>query len=133
MNNSELLKRIDDLEKEMKNLKDSFDIRINAAVNLIEDLFEQVNNLNVSKGIIIMKKFNEIVIIFNVETNEFFFTTDHCQETTNEWVPVTYYLPINVKERKELPTGIVKTKEDLVNIFCSDLEEIKNPNKILQG
>lgn len=58
-----------------------------------------------------------IVVHVNRETSQFFFSTDHCQETTEKWVPITAYY----------------STKDEIRVNFSELTEIPNPNQNLQG
>jgi hypothetical protein len=71
-----------------------------------------------------------IITITNLSLGQFFFTTDHCQNhgLGPDWVPCTATLPMHVVPRPCVPDGIVRTKEDYVNVFRSDTIEIPNPN-----
>jgi hypothetical protein len=70
-----------------------------------------------------------LITISSFETNKFFFTDNHCQDhgLGETYVPCTYTLPITVVPRPCLPNGIVKTKEDLISIFYTDMQQIPNP------
>lgn len=76
-----------------------------------------------------------IIAIANLDTKQFFFTTDHCQRHNlgSEWVPTTIYVPMKVVARESLPDGVIKDKEDYKKVFCDDLEEIKNPQAEYQA
>lgn len=65
-----------------------------------------------------------------MDKREFFFSTDHCQDHKlgPEWVSVTHYLPISVVPRESCPSGFIKDKTDLINVFYIDYKEIPNPN-----
>jgi hypothetical protein len=71
-----------------------------------------------------------IITISNLSTGQYFFTTDHCQEhgLGPDWVPCTATLPMHVVPRPCVPDGIVRTKEDYVNVFYTDDTEIPNPD-----
>lgn len=77
---------------------------------------------------------NVIIFIENVETNEYFFTSKHSQQgLSNDWVPVTIYIPHQVEKRASLPDGIVKNKDDVKKVYLSKSKEIKNPDSELQA
>lgn len=87
---------------------------------------------------------NQIIIICNVDTNEYFFTTDHCQPHNlgEQWVSTTNTLPMQVTPRESLPSGIITNKEEYKLIFCrrvpySDIveyyKEISNPDPKYQA
>lgn len=89
-----------------------------------------------------MKNKDYIITIQNVETEQYFFTTNHCQEhgLGSNWVPCTYGpLPGYVTPRKELPSGIINNKEDYKLVFGQryfingPAEEIPNPQPEFQG
>lgn len=71
---------------------------------------------------------------------EYFFSTDHCQGVKGRaegtypegFVPTTYYLPMSVVPRPELPSGRVETLKDLLMIFHSNGKEIPNPDPSYQ-
>ena len=75
-----------------------------------------------------MKK--QIITISNIDTKEYFFTTNHCQDHNlgNSWVSCTYTIPMYVEPRKSVPDGIIKDKADLVSVFYDDMIEISNPD-----
>lgn len=75
-----------------------------------------------------MKK--QIVVISNVDSGEYFFSTDHCQNhgLGNKFVPCTHYIPSCVVPRDSVPDGIVKNVSDLVAVFYYDMIEIPNPD-----
>lgn len=74
-----------------------------------------------------------ITIIENVNTDEYFFTTDHCQKMNDpDWIPTTFYLPMKVAPRKGLEDGMIKDK-DGIRILESLIKEIPNPDKNLQA
>lgn len=81
-----------------------------------------------------------IITISNVNTGEFFFTTDHCQphQLGSEWVSCTYGpLPGHVVARESLPSGLVENKEDYKKVFVGmdwcPAVEIPNPNPLYQA
>lgn len=76
----------------------------------------------------------QIITISNLSTMQYFFTTDHCQDhgLGDDWVPCTYKLPGYVEPRACVPDGYVRTKEDYVNVFLDDMQEIPNPNSNYQ-
>lgn len=70
-----------------------------------------------------------IIAIASEEKKQFFYTNDHCQGCLGEdWVPVTYTLPMPCKPRPSLPSGMITNKKELETIFYSDMEEIRNPD-----
>ena len=82
------------------------------------------------------RKVKEIIVYTNVLTDEFFFTTDHCQKVRedgkihgNQWVPATYTLPRHVKPRKGCESGIVETVEEWMVVHGPKEKEIPNPNE----
>lgn len=76
---------------------------------------------------------DRIITHTDSDTGEYFFSTDHCQETGENFVPCTYTIPHNVVARDSLPDGVVKNKEDLVKIYHKDRKEIPNPNPAYQA
>ena len=79
-----------------------------------------------------MKK--QVVVISNMDNNTYFFSKDHCQNhgLGSNFVPCTHYLPSQVEPRESVPDGIVKDVKDLVAVFYSDMQEIKNPDVNMQ-
>lgn len=77
---------------------------------------------------------NRIITIQNVDTNEFFFTTDHCQDHGfgPKWVKCIYNIPMSVAPRKSLLSGVIKSVDDLVKVFYSNDKEINNPDSNYQ-
>lgn len=66
-----------------------------------------------------MKRSKNIIVIQNVETLEYFFTTDHCQDVSDEkLVPCTHYS---------------SDKKFIREHFYSDGKEISNPNPKYQA
>lgn len=85
-----------------------------------------------------------IITVSNLDTMEYFFTTDHCQKhgLGDKWVPCTYRLPMQVTPRESLPFGLVTNKEELKTIFYNKLpitdqdifyKEIPNPQSEYQA
>jgi len=60
-------------------------------------------------------------VIANLDTMEYFFSTDHCQEVEEGFIPVTHYLPKRM------------SKEEVVEKYYSDHKEIPNPNSEYQA
>lgn len=73
-----------------------------------------------------------IVIHHNVKTNEYFFSTNHCQHLDDpNWVPATYYLPMKIEPREGFEDGLVKNFADMEryqNQSPYNNKEIVNPN-----
>lgn len=79
-------------------------------------------------------KYNRITTIHNNDTNEYFFSTDHCQPNLpNNLVPVTATLPYYIKPREGFETGILETKEDYKRFQDLYLTEIPNPDSNYQA
>lgn len=88
----------------------------------------------------------ELITFTNIDTNEYFFSTDHCQQwrcqelydhksviaDNDNWVPCTSRIPLWVVPRSELPNGWITNLEDYVNIFHNDGKIIRNPDKEFQ-
>ena len=81
-----------------------------------------------------------IVTISNVDTNEYFFTTDHCQQSyskvslSSKWVPRTTYLPYTIAARKGFENGVIDSKEEFIRFQSMyDGKEIPNPDPIYQA
>ncbi len=80
-----------------------------------------------------------LTTIDNVTTKEYFFSTNHIQQCkskiklSDEWVPITYYLPMYIVPRKGFEDGTIRTKEDLIKF--NDMYEYKlidNPDPLFQ-
>lgn len=76
-----------------------------------------------------------IIIVSNVKTNEYFFTKDHCQPTVGEdLVPVTFYMPYHIKPRPGFESGIILDREGMKRYFASNGDiEIPNPDPVFQA
>ncbi len=76
----------------------------------------------------------QIVVIGNLDTMEYFFSKDHCQDhgMGKSWVPCTHYVPTCVAARPSVPDGIVKNINDIVAVFYDDMKEIPNPDSNMQ-
>ena len=76
-----------------------------------------------------------LIVISNVNTGEYFFTKDHCQDHKlgSNWVPCTMRLPIHVVKRASCPDGLVKTKEEYKKVFHPNGIEIVNPDPVYQA
>jgi len=70
----------------------------------------------------------KVITFSNREKGEFFFSTDHCQEVTGDWVPVTQRLPMKIVPRVGFENGMIRSIDGLIAIFFSDMELIANPN-----
>lgn len=75
-----------------------------------------------------------VITIHNANTEEWFFSTDHCQGcykdagfSGNEWVPCTSTLPLKIVPRKGLESGLVRNYHDMIILQGED-KRIKNPN-----
>lgn len=77
----------------------------------------------------VQRKNNQVIIISNHDTKEYFVSSDHCEESPNGFVPTTHYLPSNCAPRESVPDGIIKNFQDVINVFYSDYKEIVNPCK----
>lgn len=83
-----------------------------------------------------MRQQDRVVVHTNVNTGDYFFSTDHCQKThapqtyptESGWVPTTYYLPQGCVPRPSLPEGVIRTQADVVTIFHHGDREIPNPD-----
>ena len=69
-----------------------------------------------------------IIVKESWKDGKHFFTTDHCQEGYDDYTPTTFNIPMNVTPRPSLPSGEVKTKQDIITIFLDDSVEIPNPD-----
>lgn len=78
---------------------------------------------------------DSIITISNVNTGEYFFTTDHCQNHNlgPDWVSTTSTIPMEVVARECLPDGIIRNKEDYKKIFHAEGKEIPNPDPNFQS
>ena len=82
----------------------------------------------------------DIITISNLDKNQFFFTTDHCQPHNlgSSWVSCTSTLPMVVTPRKSLPTGIITNKAEYKKVMCNGfggepMEDIPNPQPEYQA
>lgn len=85
---------------------------------------------------------NKIITISNINTNEYFFTTDHCQKHNlgSDWVPCTFTIPMTCSPRKGLESGVINTLEEWRIVFggkscvigSPDNKEIPNPDPAFQ-
>ena len=76
---------------------------------------------------------NEFITLHNMDTKEFFFSTDHCQRLNSEltqdhWVPCTSSLPMFVAPRPGIEDGMIRSIRDYVNLFYRDDTLIMNPD-----
>jgi len=83
--------------------------------------------------LIIFKKEVEMLrisIIQNVDTNEYFFTKDHCQPMPygSSWVPTTFTLPYSISPREGFESGIIENQKDIKRFLNTYNKEIENPN-----
>ena len=82
---------------------------------------------------------DSIVVHSSQEKGVYFFSTDHCQRLepgqniSNDFVPTTFSIPMNVVPRPALPTGRILDKEDLKLIFYQGKKEIPNPDPKFQA
>jgi hypothetical protein len=73
-------------------------------------------------------------ILSNDTTKQFFFSSDHCQRLSStvklskDWVPITFWLPMQVVPRPSLPDGVVDTLDKYIQLFHNDETEIENPD-----
>lgn len=76
-----------------------------------------------------------LIVISNVNTGEYFFTTDHCQNHNlgGAWVPITMRLPMTIVKRESCPDGIVRDKETYKKVFHKSGKEIPNPDSKFQA
>lgn len=67
-----------------------------------------------------------ITTVSSSDHNAFFFTNDHCHSLrvdpplANCWVAGSSSIPMRVKERRTLPSGIIQNVQDYLIIFHSD-------------
>lgn len=67
-------------------------------------------------------------------TDEYFFTTDHCQSVQEggnvpeHFVSCTAQLPMKVVPRPSLPDGLITNLKEYLMIFHDGEKEIPNPN-----
>jgi hypothetical protein len=67
-------------------------------------------------------------IVSNRNRGEFFYAKFHSNYNLgDDWVPVSFSLPMTVVKRSSLPTGIVETIEQHNMIFFHDSKEIPHP------
>lgn len=73
----------------------------------------------------------QVVTISNVETREYFVSTDHCQPTKElgpHWVPCTHYLPYRIVPRPGFESGIIATVEECIRFEDMYNTRIPNPD-----
>ena len=76
-----------------------------------------------------------MITISNYDTKQFFFSTDHCQNhgLGDSWVPCTAQIPMRVKPRETLPSGLITNKDEYKLVFYNDFTEIPNPQPEFQA
>ncbi len=75
----------------------------------------------------------KITVLYSYLTDKYFFSTDHCQKTRSDFIPITYSVPHTVQPRPSLPNGIVKSKKDVIAVYYSAKKEIPNPDPDYQA
>ncbi len=85
-----------------------------------------------------MKK--SITILQNVSTDEYFFSTDHCQQSkskikiSDQFVPETIYIPLSIAPRKGFESGTIETKKDFIKFQeMYNYKLIQNPDPKFQA
>ncbi len=63
---------------------------------------------------------------------EFFFSTSSGQDVPEGFVQTTITLPLEAKPRPSLPSGVIKTAEDVKKVFAQGEKEIPNPDPSFQ-
>jgi hypothetical protein len=84
--------------------------------------------------------FREITEISNVETGEWFFSTDHCQTVKDKTisyseslVPCSIFLPFHITPREGFESGIINSYDEYRKFLEScGHKEIRNPNPLFQ-
>ena len=81
-------------------------------------IFQLVNGINLIR----LRKdkiMEQIVTISNVNTDEFFFSTDHCQpHNLGEcWISCSIRLPMWIVPRENFEDGWIRTKEDYLRFL----------------
>ena len=69
-----------------------------------------------------------VITFSNHERGEFFFSTNHCQNVTDDWITVTQRLPMKIVPRPGFEDGMIRSIDGLVAIFFSDMKLIANPD-----
>lgn len=77
---------------------------------------------------------SNIITFSNLETREYFFSTDYCQEhgMGDNFVSCAYRIPNYVKPRESRPSGLINSIQDYIDVFLFDLTEIPNPDPQFQ-
>lgn len=91
------------------------------------------------KGVLSKKEAGEdfdgtIIVITNVDTQDFFFTDDYClgvDYLPDDWVPSTTSLPTRVTKRDILPDGIIDTVDKYISIFHNDGRLIETVEELI--
>jgi hypothetical protein len=69
-----------------------------------------------------------IVVCHNINRKEYFFCTHHSgYGLGDDWVPVSFNLPMNVVPRPALPSGLITNLDEYRRIFLADDTEIPHP------
>ncbi len=81
---------------------------------------------------------SSLTIISSMKTNSFFFSDDHCfgidiaEMKEKGFVPCTAQIPLHVKERESLPSGVVRTIEEYITIFHRDEKQINSIEELVE-
>jgi hypothetical protein len=71
---------------------------------------------------------NRYTVVCNGNRQEYFFANSHHDYNLgDDWVPVSFSLPMSVSPRPSLPDGLVDTLEKYIMIFHYDEKEIPHP------
>ena len=80
-----------------------------------------------------LKENNEIIEISNVRKGMIFFTDDHCfgvHVIPDDWVPCTARIPQQIRPRKGLSDGVIRTAEQYISIF-DDWHQITSIDELI--
>jgi len=86
-----------------------------------------------------VRKLRQLTVIEDVVTNEYFFSTDHCQDIKDgkkeheNWVSISFNMPHKVTARPGVEGGIVRDKETLKRVYFIHSREIPNPDPSYQA
>jgi len=74
---------------------------------------------------------NYLIVVSNDDTKEYFISDKHDDYGLKGFIPVTHYLPSHVVPRKGFENGILKTPQDILNLFYDDYTDISNTDLVL--
>lgn len=75
----------------------------------------------------------EIIVVESSEDNSFFFSKKHSNcGAPKHYIPITFQIPMRIAEREGAEDGIVRNKEQLIEVFFKGMKEIPNPMPEMQ-